>query len=69
MVANAAIVAAGTSGSVDSFASNPTDIVIDINGYYAAQSGITLAQGSAAAVPLSFSGDAGTGIFLPGQEP
>ena len=35
IVANAAIVPAGTNGSIDVYASNPTDIVIDINGYYA----------------------------------
>ena len=33
--ANAAIVQAGTNGSIDIFASNPTDLVIDINGYFA----------------------------------
>src|ERR1051326_5539970 len=66
IVANAAIVPAGTSGSVDIFASNPTDVIIDINGYYAPPSGITLAQGTAAAPSISFSGDAGTGIFSSG---
>src|ERR1035438_223660 len=35
VVANAAIVSAGTSGQIDVFASNPTDLVIDINGYFA----------------------------------
>jgi Chaperone of endosialidase len=35
IVGNAAVVPAGTNGSIDIFASNPTDIVIDINGYYA----------------------------------
>jgi len=37
IVANAAIVPAGTDGqgSVDVYASNPTDLIIDINGYYA----------------------------------
>ena len=35
VVANAAIVPAGTSGSVNVFASNNTELVIDINGYYA----------------------------------
>ena len=35
VTANAAIVPAGTSGSIDVFASNPTDVVIDINGYFA----------------------------------
>jgi hypothetical protein len=35
VTANAAIVAAGTSGSIDVFASNATNLVIDINGYFA----------------------------------
>lgn len=35
VVANAVIVPAGTSGSVDVFASNNTDLVIDVNGYFA----------------------------------
>ena len=35
IVANAAIVPAGTSGSIDVYASNATDLIIDINGYYA----------------------------------
>ena len=38
VVANAAIVQAGPDGSVNVFASNNTDLVIDINGYYVAQS-------------------------------
>jgi len=66
VIANAAIVPAGTSGAVDVFASQTTDLIIDINGYYAAQNGITLAQGTAAAPSLSFSGDPGTGIFSNG---
>ena len=40
-----------------------TDLVIDINGYYAPSTGITLAQGTAGGPSLSFSGDTGTGIF------
>jgi hypothetical protein len=63
IVANAAIVPAGTSGSIDVYASNNTDIVIDINGYYALQSAITLAGGTAVAPSFTFSGDPGTGIF------
>jgi hypothetical protein len=63
VIANAAIVPAGTSGSVDVYASHNTELIIDINGYYAAQSGITLAKGTAGAPSLSFSGDPGTGIF------
>jgi hypothetical protein len=35
VAANAAIVQAGTNGSVDVYASNATDLVIDINGYFA----------------------------------
>jgi hypothetical protein len=66
VIANAAIVPAGTNGSVDVFASENTDLIIDINGYYAPQTGMTLAQGNAAAPSLSFSGDAGTGIFSSG---
>jgi hypothetical protein len=45
VIANAAIVPAGTNGSVDVYASQNTDLIIDINGYYAPQSGITLEQG------------------------
>jgi len=35
VTANAVIVPAGTSGSIDVFASNATDLVIDVNGYFA----------------------------------
>ena len=35
VTANAAIVPAGTNGSIDVFASNITNLVIDINGYFA----------------------------------
>jgi len=68
VVANAAIVPAGNdaSGSVDAFVVNPTDLVIDINGYYAPQSGITLAPGSVGAPSLSFTGEADTGIYSSG---
>jgi hypothetical protein len=45
IVANAAIVPAGTSGSIDVYASNNTDVIIDINGYYAA-TGAPLAFGA-----------------------
>ena len=37
-VANAAIVPAGTSGAIQMVAGNITDVIIDINGYYAAPS-------------------------------
>jgi hypothetical protein len=35
IVGNAAIVSAGTNGAISLFASNDTDVVIDINGYFA----------------------------------
>ncbi|MCC6363106.1 MAG: hypothetical protein IT165_06245 [Bryobacterales bacterium] len=35
IVANAAIVPAGTNGSVSVFVTNPTDVILDINGYFA----------------------------------
>jgi hypothetical protein len=66
VVSNAATVPAGTSGSVDVYASQNTNLIVDINGYYAQQTGITLAQGTAVAPSLSFTGDAGTGIFSSG---
>ena len=34
-IANAAIVPAGTGGAIQMLAGNPTDVIIDINGYYA----------------------------------
>jgi hypothetical protein len=39
LASNTGIIPAGTNGSVDVYASNPTDLVIDINGYYAAITG------------------------------
>ena len=36
IVANAAIVPAGTGGGIATYASNDTDLVIDVNGYFAA---------------------------------
>jgi hypothetical protein len=36
VVANAAIVAAGTNGAINVYATDATDVVIDINGYFAA---------------------------------
>jgi probable HAF family extracellular repeat protein len=41
--ANAAIVPAGNSGAVSIFVSNTSDVVLDINGYFTAASGSTLA--------------------------
>jgi hypothetical protein len=68
ITSNEGVVSGGTGGSIDVFANSATDIVIDINGYYAPQTGVTLAQGSAWAPPLSFSGEPGTGIFSSGSD-
>jgi hypothetical protein len=35
IVANAAIIPAGTDGSVTTYASNATHLILDINGYFA----------------------------------
>jgi hypothetical protein len=35
VTSNAAIVSAGTSGSINVYASNTTDLVIDLDGYFA----------------------------------
>ena len=65
VVANAAIIPAGndSSGSINVFASNNTDLIIDINGYYTTQ--IVMPAGSASAPSLAFSGNAGTGMYSP----
>ncbi len=39
VVANAALVPAGTGGSVSVLASNPTDVILDTNGYFGAPGG------------------------------
>jgi hypothetical protein len=36
IVANAAIIPAGTAGSIDVYATDTTDLLVDINGYFAA---------------------------------
>jgi hypothetical protein len=35
VVANAAIVPAGANGAISVFVSNSTDVILDINGYFA----------------------------------
>jgi len=43
VVANTAIVPAGDNGSISVYVSNPTDVLIDINGYFAPPNGQELA--------------------------
>jgi hypothetical protein len=45
LTSNAAIVPGGTNGSIDEYANVATDVVIDINGYYASGSGTNTAFG------------------------
>ena len=61
IVANAAVVPGGANGSIDVFVTNQTQVIIDINGYYAPQ--IPLAAGSAAAPSLTFGTDNTTGLY------
>ena len=67
-VANAAIVPAGGSGAIDIFASDPTDLVIDINGYFAPPGGpgaLYLYPVSPCRVADTRSGSGFTGSFGP----
>ena len=41
VVANAAIVPAGSGGAVNVYVTNPTDVILDINGYFETSSGAT----------------------------
>jgi hypothetical protein len=51
VVANAALVPAGTSGAISVFASDATDVIIDINGYFASDLG-TFADGMPSGLSL-----------------
>jgi hypothetical protein len=48
ILANAAIVPAGPGGAVDVYATNPTHLIIDINGYFAAPTDNTTLNGNTA---------------------
>jgi hypothetical protein len=41
VIANAAIVPAGTNGAISIFVTNATDVIVDVTGYYIATTGIT----------------------------
>ncbi|MDL1948337.1 hypothetical protein FBQ97_00780 [Acidobacteria bacterium ACD] len=49
---NAAVVAAGTAGSIDVLASYDTHLILDINGYYAEQPSVTSLNGISGVVSL-----------------
>jgi hypothetical protein len=63
-VANAAIVSAGTNGAISVYATNPTDVILDVNGYFVPQcnsttQSVSLGTGS---LPASSTGLANTAI-------
>jgi hypothetical protein len=58
VVANAAIVPAGTNGAISLFVTNDTDIIVDVTGYYIAITGVTGA--TAPAGPVGLTGSAGS---------
>src|ERR1022692_4673314 len=64
LLANAAVVPSGTSGSIDVFVTDTTQVIIDVNGYYAPQ--FSLANGTAAAPSLTFAGDNTSGLYSSG---
>jgi hypothetical protein len=65
VTANAAIIPAGTEGIIVVYVTDTTDLVIDINGYYAPPGALALAAGTAAAPALTFSNDGNSGFYSP----
>jgi hypothetical protein len=61
ITSNSAVVPAGTSGSINIFVTDPTNVLIDINGYYAAPD--TLPQTGTASAPALIFGDTTTGLY------
>jgi hypothetical protein len=61
ITSNSAVVPAGTSGSINVFVTDSTNVVIDINGYYLLPSSLPL-TGTAAAPALTFA-DTATGLY------
>jgi hypothetical protein len=64
IVGNSAIVPSGADGGIQVLAQTSTDLVVDINGYFALPSSLPLA-GTAAAPALTF-GDTSSGLFSTG---
>ena len=61
VTSNAAIVAAGNDGAIDIYVEDATDVIIDVNGYYALPANLPL-WGSATNPALTF-GDIATGLY------
>lgn len=67
VVANAAIVPAGTNGSINIYVTSNTDVILDINGYYVPPSTLALGTGTAATPSLIFGTDATSGLYSAGS--
>ena len=65
VLANAAIVPAGSSGSIDIYVTNITDVILDINGYYVPPSSLALGAGTTSAPSLIFGTDTTSGLYSP----
>ncbi len=70
MVNNAAVVALGSDGAFDVLVTNPTNLFIDMNGYYVvatftAPSAVALEAGTASAPSLTFSDSGTSGLYSP----
>jgi hypothetical protein len=61
ILSNAAVVPAGSGGAISIYVTDPTQVVVDINGYYAPPGTLPL-TGTAAAPALTF-GDTTTGLY------
>ena len=65
MVNNAAVVALGSDGAFDVLVTDPTNLFIDMNGYYVAPSALALGAGTVGSPALTF-GDTTTGLYSTG---
>ncbi len=65
-VANAVLVQAGTTGAVNVYASNPTDVILDIDGYFVPQSNPTTQSTAlgAGALPSASTGLCNTAVGI-----
>ncbi len=66
IIANAAVVPAGTNGSISIFVSDPTHVIVDINGYYSDLAGGGASGPPGATGPTGPTGPTGTPSNVPG---
>ncbi len=64
VTSNAAIVAAGNAGAIDIYVKDATDVILDVNGYYALPG--SLPFGGSAATPALTFGGTNTGLYSAG---